>query len=127
VGTNELPAFYTRTSGLPLEHRVDDAAKAARVLVAHWSLAAERGVLLANPIPEADGLDPQVIGRAVDAALEDAARRSIRGKALTPHLLAFLAQATQKRSLAANRALALNNAAFGAQVAVELARLLPRP
>jgi pseudouridine-5'-phosphate glycosidase len=127
VGTNELPAFYTRASGLALEHRVEDPAHTARVLHAHWSLSARRGVLLANPIPERDALDPTVIGRAIEAALDDASARGIRGKALTPHLLAFLAQTTHKRSLVANRALALNNAAFGAQVAVELTRLAPLP
>ena len=125
VGTSEFPAFYVRSSGLALEHRVDGASHAARVLQAHWTLAPGRGVLLANPIPEADELEPKSIQTAIEAALSDAARLSIRGKQLTPHLLSFLARATEKRSLAANRALALHNAAFGAQVAVELTRLPP--
>jgi pseudouridine-5'-phosphate glycosidase len=124
IGTDELPAFYTRKSGLRLEHRADDAVAAARICHAHWSLG-QAGVLLANPIPDADALDADVIGRAIEDALADAARRGIRGKALTPHLLAQLAHATDKRSLAANRALALNNAAFGAEVALALAQLPP--
>jgi pseudouridine-5'-phosphate glycosidase len=123
VRTSELPAFYTRASGLQLEHRVDSAEEAARLLQAHWSLDSRRGVLLANPIPKAHELDPEAVRRAIDSALEDAARKSIRGKALTPHLLSHLARSTHKRSLAANRALALHNAGVAAQIAVQLSRL----
>lgn len=124
VRTNELPAFYTYSSGLPLEHRVDSADEAARICHAHWELGGA-GVLLANPIPRAHALDRDLIDRAVEEALADAARNGIRGKALTPHLLSFVARATQKRSLAANRVLALNNAAFAAELATALAALPP--
>ncbi|MCA1663981.1 MAG: pseudouridine-5'-phosphate glycosidase [Myxococcales bacterium] len=124
VRTNELPAFYTYTSGLPLEHRVDSAEDAAAVCHAHWSLRGA-GILVANPIPRAHALDAAQIGRAVEDALADATRDGIRGKALTPHLLAFVSRATQKRSLAANRVLALNNAAFGAELAAALCALPP--
>ncbi len=124
VRTNEFPAFYTYTSGLPLEHRVETAEDAAAVCHAHWSVGSA-GILIANPIPRAHALDAAQIGRAVEDALADAARNGIRGKALTPHLLAFVSRATQKRSLAANRVLALNNAAFGAQLATALAALPP--
>jgi pseudouridine-5'-phosphate glycosidase len=122
VRTNELPAFYTTTSGLPLEHRIDSADEAARVCRAHWSLG-QAGILFANPIPHAQALDPDAIRSAIEDALADAARNGIRGKALTPHLLAFVARATDKRSLAANRALALNNASFAAELAVALGTL----
>lgn len=124
VRTNEFPAFYTWSSGLPLEHRVDDAIDCATICRAHWALGGA-GVLVANPIPRAHALDAAQIGRAVDDALADAARSGIRGKALTPHLLAYVARATQKRSLAANRVLALANAAFGAELATALAALPP--
>jgi pseudouridine-5'-phosphate glycosidase len=120
VRTDELPAFYTRTSGLHIEHRIESAAEAASILEAHWSLHAT-GVLFANPIPAEDELDHTVVERAIAEALVDAARLELRGKALTPHLLAFLSRATGGRSLAANRALALNNARFAAEVAVALA------
>ena len=124
VRTNEFPAFYTWSSGLPLEHRVDDAIDCATICRAHWALGGA-GVLVANPIPRAHALDAAQIGRAVADALADAARLGIRGKALTPHLLAYVARVTQKRSLAANRVLALANAAFGAELAVALAALPP--
>jgi pseudouridine-5'-phosphate glycosidase len=124
VRTNELPAFYTYSSGLALEHRVETAEEAARVCHAHWELG-RAGLLLANPIPRAHALDDHLINRAVEEALADAARGDVRGKALTPHLLSYVSRATQKRSLAANRVLALNNAAFAAQVAAALAALPP--
>ena len=124
VRTSEFPAFYTYTSGLPLEHRVDSADEAAAVCRAHWSLGGA-GVLVANPIPRAHALDAAQISRAVEDALADAARNGIRGRALTPHLLAFVSRATQKRSLAANRVLALNNATFGAELAAALCALPP--
>jgi pseudouridine-5'-phosphate glycosidase len=124
VGTNELPAFYTRHSGLHVEHRIESAEDAARICQIHWALG-QAGLLIANPIPEADALDPELVNRAIDAALADAAREGIRGKALTPHLLAHLSRMTEKQTLSANRALALNNAAFGAELAVALSKLAP--
>lgn len=124
VRTNEFPAFYTYTSGLGLEHRIDTADEAAHICHLHWQMG-QGGVLLANPIPRAHALDRVLVDRAIEEALDDAARRNLRGKSLTPHLLAFLAKATQKRSLAANRALALNNAAFAAELANALVSLPP--
>ncbi len=122
LGTSELPAFYTPSSGLPLEHRVDTPEQAARLLRIHFSMHPARGVLIANPIPAEHALDATEIAGAIEAGLADAAQRKVRGKALTPHLLSFLSRATGKRSLAANRALALHNAQKGAQIAVALAR-----
>jgi pseudouridylate synthase len=121
--TNEFPAFYTPSSGLLLEHRVESAAEAARVLRQHFEMHPERGLLIANPIPAEHALDTAEIGRAIEAGLADAEQRRVRGKALTPHLLGFLAQATGKRSLQANRALALHNARRGAEIAVALHNL----
>jgi pseudouridylate synthase len=124
VRTHEFPAFYTFTSGLKLEHRIDSPEDGARICQSHWALG-QAGILFANPIPRAHALDAAQIGRAVEDALADATRNGIRGKALTPHLLAFVSRVTQKRSLAANRVLALNNATFGAQLATALAALAP--
>jgi pseudouridine-5'-phosphate glycosidase len=124
VRTNELPAFYVHSSGLPLEHRVDSPDEAAAVLRAHFTMHSS-GVLLANPIPKAHALDQGAVERAIEAALADAAKADVRGKALTPYLLAYLSRATQKRSLQANRVLALHNAAFAAEVAARLCALGP--
>ena len=121
-GTREFPAFYTRSSGIALEHRVDAADEAARVLAAHWELG-RGGVLIANPCPIEAALESSFIENAIEQALADAETQRIVGKPLTPFLLAHLARATQGRSVATNRALALNNARVGAQLAVAFAAL----
>jgi pseudouridine-5'-phosphate glycosidase len=120
-GTAELPAFYARSSGLPLELRVDDVAAAARLLRAHWEeLDLPGGVLVAHPIPAAAALDPSELDRAVESARAEAGRMGVRGKALTPFLLAALARATEGRSIAANRALLGANARLAAGLAAAL-------
>jgi pseudouridine-5'-phosphate glycosidase len=121
-GTNELPAFYVRGSGLTLEHRVDTPMQAAALLRAHWdSLGLATGVLLANPIPEASALRADEVEAAVAHAEADAAARGVRGKALTPFLLRALAVATSGRSVAANLALLESNATVATQIAMALA------
>jgi len=120
--TNELPAFYTRTSGLPLELTVDDMATLARLCHHHFALHAS-GVIVANPIPKAHSLDPQLVEHAINAAIQDAEAKKIRGKAMTPHLLSYVAKATNKRSLQANRALAIANAELAAELATALRAL----
>lgn len=119
-GTDEFPAFYTRHSGLRLEHRCDTPEELARVLAARWSLG-QGGVLVANPIPEEAALPQTQIDAAIGAALAAAARDGISGKALTPFLLSELARATGGASVRANRALALNNVRAGAALAREWA------
>lgn len=120
-GTDEFPAFYTRHSGLRLEHRCDNPDELARILVARWELG-HGGVLVANPIPEEAALPAKQIDAAIDAALTAAARDGITGKALTPFLLSELARATAGASIRANRALALNNVRLGAALAQAWAR-----
>jgi pseudouridine-5'-phosphate glycosidase len=123
--TTELPAFYTRSSGLGLELSVDDVAQAARFLRHHFALH-DSAVLIANPIPKAHALDRDLIEKAIEAAMQDAEQRKIRGKALTPHLLGYVAKATNKRSLQANRALAIANAELAAELSAALCALVTR-
>lgn len=121
--TDELPAFYTRASGLALEHRVDDPDAMARLLSVRFDdLQQAAGVLIANPIPEAAAMDASVIDGVIRSALADARTRAIAGKRLTPFLLAQIAAYTDNASVVANRALALNNARLGADVARALTR-----
>jgi pseudouridine-5'-phosphate glycosidase len=120
--TTELPAFYTRGSGLALEFSVDNVAQAARLLQHHFALH-DSAVVIANPIPKAHALDRDLVDKAIEAAMQDAEHRKIRGKALTPHLLSYVAKATNKRSLQANRALALANAELATQLATALCAL----
>ena len=123
-GCAEFPAFYTRSSGLPLEHHVDTASQVARVLEARWRrLGMKGGVLLANPIPEAAALDRAEIDAAIEAALAAASAGGVKGKALTPFLLAELARTTGARSVVANRALAVHNCSVAGAVASELGKL----
>jgi len=114
--TDEFPAFYTRHSGLRLEHRCDTVEELARVLAVRWALG-QGGVLVANPIPADAALPAAQINDAIDKAVAAAARDGISGKALTPYLLSELARATQGASIRANRALALNNVRLGAALA----------
>ncbi len=119
-GTSELPAFYAADGGVPLEHRVEDAAEAAAVLRLHWGpLARREGVLLCVPPPEA--LPRAEVEAAVAAGLEEARRRQVSGKDVTPFLLAAVAQATGGRARAANLALLERNARVAAEVAAALA------
>ena len=119
--TSELPSFYSVDSGLLLGHRVDDVGELAAIVGAH--LAAPLGgggILVCNPIPLEAALPRAEIEPVIGAALEEARRQGVTGKALTPFLLARLAVLTGGRSVAANRALALHNARVGGQLAVAL-------
>jgi pseudouridine-5'-phosphate glycosidase len=118
-GTDELPAFYVRSSGLPLAHRVDDALAAARVV--REQLARGAGIVIAVPIDAADALDRSEAEAQVDGAIEAAERQGVRGAALTPFLLGRLSDATGGRSLAANLSLLRMNARVAAQIALALA------
>jgi pseudouridine-5'-phosphate glycosidase len=114
-----FPAFYSRSSGLPVPHRVESATEVADVL-AHRSRASV-GVLLTVPIPERDELEAAYVNEILSQALSDAAGASITGAAVTPYVLERVAEATAGRSVPANLALAEHNAAVAAEVAVAIA------
>jgi pseudouridylate synthase len=118
--TDELPAFWSRRSGVRLEHRVDRVDALARIVTLRLALG-QGGVLVANPIAEADEIDPAVIERAVAAGEAAARDAGVSGKRVTPFLLAEVARATGGASVRANRSLALGNAALAAELAVALA------
>ena len=118
--TTIFPAFYTRDSGLPVDHRAGSADEVARIMAAQWRLSGG-GLVVANPITPAEELDPMVIDEAIATALEEAERDGIRGKAVTPYLLERLEALTGGISLDANIALVLDNAAVGAAIAVAYA------
>jgi pseudouridine-5'-phosphate glycosidase len=117
-GTSQLPAFYTNTSGLKLEYRVEDPAQAAALLSARWDVLGQGGVVLANPVPQE--ADAQAVHEAIDHALRLAEERGIRGKAVTPFLLEQVAAHTGGESLRVNLALLEANARVAAQIAVAL-------
>lgn len=114
-----FPAFYTRSSGLKVAHRVDSAAEVAGVLASR--IRPDSGVLLTAPIPVSDELDPDRIDGCIAQALADCATAGIVGPKVTPFVLERMAAETAGDSITANLALAENNAAVAAQVAVALA------
>jgi pseudouridylate synthase len=119
-GTDELPAFYSPHSGLSVDVRVDSAAEVAAIWNAHLALGAPGALLLCVPPPPEDALPAELVEGAIAAALAQAERRGIAGKAVTPFLLSAVAERTGGRSLEANVALLRNNARVGAAVAAAL-------
>ena len=114
----DFPAFYTRSSGLPVAHRVESAAEVAAILA---NLARPRsGVLLAVPIPSEAELDAEELDRVLAEALAACERSGITGAAVTPFVLERIGRATGGRSVPANLALAENNAWVAAQVAAAI-------
>jgi pseudouridine-5'-phosphate glycosidase len=120
-GADEFPAFYLCSSGLPAGGRVDSPEEAAALLAAHWGLGGA-GVVLAQPLPAEAALDPEEFRSALGRAEEQARAAGVRGPALTPFLLARLAEITSGRTLRANQALVVANARLAACVAAALAR-----
>lgn len=118
--TDVFPAFYTRSSGLGVDARIDEPEGIARILQAKWGMGLRGGVVVANPIPESYAMEPEPIEAAIQEALQEAERAGIKGKAITPFLLARIEQLTGGASLEANVQLVLNNARLAARIVVEL-------
>lgn len=121
-GTDTLPAFYTRSSGYPVDYRVDSAAEAAAVIRTKRELGLGGGLVVAAPIPEGDALDEASMAAVIDQAITDMNRKGVKGKETTPFLLARIAEQTGGESLRANVQLVMNNARIAGQIAASLAR-----
>jgi len=119
-GQDAFAAFYCRDSGFMADQRIDDPAEQARFIRAKWALGLAGGVLLSVPVPEADGLPRELVDGWIAQALADADTRGIKGKAVTPFLLARIKELSEGRSLTANIALVKNNARAGARLAAAL-------
>jgi pseudouridylate synthase len=122
-GTDALPAFYSRTSDLAVPLRRDSAAEIAGVMAAKWQLGLGGGLVIANPIPAEAEIPAAAIAAYIETALAEARSQGVRGKAVTPFLLARLEQLTGGASLEANVALVLNNARLAAEIAAAYAAL----
>jgi pseudouridine-5'-phosphate glycosidase len=118
--TDAFPAFFARDSGVAVPHRLDGADVIARAAALHWRLGGG-GVLVANPIPEADALSGVEIDAEIARAVAEAAAAGVAGKDVTPFLLDRINTLTAGRSLTANIALVKNNAALAAEIAAALA------
>lgn len=119
-GVDEVPAFYSVTSGRPAPHRVDGPGAAAAAIRAHRSIPGAGGMLLVVPPPRELAIDAATVHAWIDAALRDADAEGIRGGGVTPHLLAHVARASGGATLRVNVALIVNNARTAAAVASAL-------
>ncbi len=119
-GTDEFPAFYSRSSGLPVDVRCDSGAEVAAIWRAKRALGLPGGLLVTVPIPAEMEIPAGEIEPAIEQAVREAETRGLRSAEVTPFLLTRIAQLTGERSLRANLALLHNNAAIAAQIAVAL-------
>jgi pseudouridine-5'-phosphate glycosidase len=115
--TNRYPGFYVVDSGFGVSARVESPEQVAALLTVHRGLGASSGILVANPIPADEQLDPAELEQVVHAAWAEADRAGISGQATTPFLLDFIRRATEGRSLDANVALYRNNVRLAVEVA----------
>lgn len=118
--TEELPAFYTRTSGFKVDYRLDTPEELAAAFHAKGEMGLAGGMLVTNPIPEEYSMDPDEINGVISRAVEEARSLGIHGKETTPFLLAKIKDITGGDSLAANIQLVYNNAALAAKTAAAL-------
>jgi len=116
-GTEELPAFYTRKSGLRVDYHIDTPEELATAFRVKQEMGLVGGMLVTNPIPEEYSMDADRINAAIEEAIEDAKRLGIHGKDTTPYLLDRVKEITGGDSLDSNIQLVLNNARLAAQVA----------
>ena len=121
--TEELPAFYTRSSGFGVDYRMDTPAQLAAAFKAQNDMELGGGMLVTNPIPQEFSMPKDVIDAAIDQAIAECNAKGIKGKETTPFLLARVAEITGGDSLASNIRLVYNNAMLTAQTAVEYAKL----
>ncbi|CAN5457261.1 pseudouridine-5'-phosphate glycosidase [soil metagenome] len=122
-GTQRFPAFYSRDSGFDCPMRLDTPREVAALMHAKWNLGLKGGIVVANPIPLDSEIPSETIMPAIEAALAEAHTKGVNGKDVTPFLLARLADITAGRSLDANIALVLNNAAVAATIAIAYAEV----
>ncbi len=122
-GTEDFPAFYCRKSGYKVDYAAPDEAAIARVIKTSAELGLAGGMLVGNPCPEEYAQDFDKMENVIQLAMADAEKAGVRGKAITPFLLAKIVELTGGESLATNIQLALNNARCAARIAVELAKL----
>jgi pseudouridine-5'-phosphate glycosidase len=118
-GTNEFPAFYVRSSGQPVSCKVDTPKEVAKICLAHWNLGGA-GLVIAQALPSEFTLEKAEFESALSRAEKLATEARVQGSALTPFLLARIAEATQGKTLKLNHQLVVSNAKLGAELAREL-------
>lgn len=121
--TKVLPAFYTRTTNIPLHAYVETEEALANIIYSKNQLNLKGGILIVNPIPEESSLDSAFINGIIDEAIEKSVKDGIEGKDVTPYLLKTILEKTNGKSLEANLALVYNNAKVGARIAKAYAEI----
>ena len=119
-GSEELPAFYCRESGLKVDYVVDDEVEAAKLIRTMEDLGLGGGMIITNPVPEEYALSMEYMNEMIEEAVRAAEKKGIKGKRLTPYLLNKIKELTGGKSLKANIALVKNNAQLAAKIACEL-------
>lgn len=114
---DELPAFYSRSSGLPIDVRVDSPEEIVKIFRAQQALGIERALLVTVPVPEEFEVPTIILKQALDEALLEAESQHVVGRELTPFLLSRMAQTSEGATLKANIALLENNSRLAAQIA----------
>ena len=122
-GTSDFPAFYCRKSGFGVDYAAKDESEIASIIKMKWDLGLEGGVLIGNPIPEEYALDYDEMEAVINKALAEADEKGVRGKDITPFLLARIKEITKGVSFASNVRLAYNNARVAAKIAKALCKL----
>jgi pseudouridine-5'-phosphate glycosidase len=120
VGQAAFPAFFTRDSGFKSDFQLDTPEEQARFIRTKWQLGLDGGVVVSNPVPEASSMKSEEIDAIIAQALREAGEQGVKGKLVTPFLLARIKELTGGRSLVTNIALVKHNALVGAQLAVAL-------
>lgn len=121
--TKDFPAFYCRESGFQVDYALRDEEEAARVMKAKWDVGLRGGLIIANPIPEEYAMDSAYMNGVIEQAVAEAREKGIRGKKITPFLLARIVELTGGESLASNIQLAFHNARCAAHIAVAYSKL----
>ncbi len=124
--TDELPAFYSRSSGLPVDLRIERPEEAAEIIFAHQATGLTSGILIAVPVPIEDEWPSAEAQVVIDQALADAEAQHIVGKAVTPYLLNRVSELSGARSQRANISLLLNNARIASRIALALEKMKHR-
>ena len=122
LNTDDFPAFYCRKSGFGVDCNAKTPADVAAIAKAKWGMGLQGGMLIGNPVPEEYAMDFDKMSAVIDKAMAMADEAGVKGKNITPFLLAHIVELTGGDSLKTNIQLAFNNARAAAQIAVELAK-----
>lgn len=121
--TENFPGFYTRESGYKVDYKIDDTKDIANIIYTKWKLGLKGGVVICNPIPEEYAMDRNYIDKIIDETVKEAKDKKIKGKEVTPFVLAKLHSVTKNKSLKANKELVYNNCKVASLIANDYFKL----